>query len=111
MPWLQRLVGHLRKFDLLEMANDIAVSKQSLVMDRVGQRLFAMRPAEARGYIRARASGIVQAEVDRIFSQQRQLRPSLRPHLVEHVYAQLVDQAMVEFHARQKVAASKRKAA
>ena len=111
MPWLQNLVGRLRDSHLLEIANEIVAHKKVMVWDRVGQRAAAMQPAEARGYIHARVSGIVRSEVDRACSQNRWLKPTLRSRLIEIVQSELVDQAMVELRLHRHAAAVVRKAA
>jgi hypothetical protein len=53
-----------------ELAERIAGRSRLAVWQRVMHRLPALGPTEARGYIRARALGIVEAETQRLIEQE-----------------------------------------
>ena len=53
-----------------ELAERVAGRSRMAVWQRVKDGLAALEPAEARGYIRARAVGVVKEETDRLIEQE-----------------------------------------
>ena len=101
MSWFQRIFSQFRDSSLPEIANEIADRQKKSVWELVHQRVRLMQPAEARGYVHARVSGMVHAEVDRAYYHHDRLKLSLRERLVRIVQAKLVDQVLVELRERQ----------
>ena len=79
-----------------ELAERIAARSRQAVGQRVAQRLGTLGPAEARGYIRARAAAIVHQETERLIAQEgsrvAELREKLRAAATEAVVVQLLNQ-------------------
>ncbi|MBI81963.1 MAG: hypothetical protein CMJ81_02095 [Planctomycetaceae bacterium] len=101
MSWFQRVFSQFCDSSLPEIANEIADRQKKSVWELVHQRVRLMPPAEARGYVHARVSGMVHAEVDRAYYHRDRLKLSLRERLVRIVQAKLVDQVLVELRERQ----------
>ena len=101
MPWFQRIISQFRDSSLPEIANEIADRQKKSVWELVNERARFMQPAEARGYVHARVSGMVHVEVDRAYYHHDRLKISLRERLVRIVQAKLVDQVLVELRERQ----------
>jgi hypothetical protein len=53
-----------------EMAERVAGRSRLAVWQRVMHRLPMLGPTEARGYLRARAAGVVREETDRLIEQE-----------------------------------------
>ena len=101
MSWFQRIFSQFRDSSLPEIANEIADRQKQVVWELVNQRVRLMHLAEARGYVHARVSGMVHAEVDRAYYHHDRLQLASRERLVRIVQAKMVDQVLVELRERQ----------
>jgi hypothetical protein len=79
---LSRIVGSWLGWNgVAEWAQRVAGRSRAVVWDRVSDRLTALGPTEARGYIRARAALVVQSEAQRLIEQEGQKLASIRPQI------------------------------
>ena len=95
---LPQLLAHWFVTDkITELAERIAARSRQAVWQRVWQRVGTLCPAEARGYIRARAAAIVHQETDRLIAQEGsragEMREKLLSAAVETLIVQLLDQS------------------
>lgn len=93
MSWFRRLAGHFglgRARQLDQLALVIAQRCQPTVWRRVAAPSLAMTPSELRGYIRARAVGVVQDHVRLSISENRSQARLDRAALVEQALEQVV---------------------
>ena len=95
---LPQLLAHWFVTDkVTELAERIAARSRQAIWQRVWQRVGTLGPAEARGYIRARAAAIVHQETDRLIAQEGPRASELRDKLIaaatETVIAQLLGQS------------------
>ena len=70
--WIDSLVLRKRRRELDELVSRIVARSNNSVWHRVLDPCMHMSPAEARGYVRARAAGFVERETD-IATSRRQL--------------------------------------
>ena len=70
MPWSQRIVQWFVADRLTEMAERVAGRSRMAVWQRIVDSTAALALAESRGYIRARAAGVIQAEMERLIEQE-----------------------------------------
>ncbi len=75
---------------MAQMAASIARQSLPIVAAAVGDRMFAMRLAEARGYVRARARLAVMAEIAAMSAAGQIVPSKLHDELVEMVLEQVV---------------------
>lgn len=95
MGFLRRLFTPERySSKLAKLAESIAGRRTADVRNLIRRRISQMQPAEAVGYIRARAALLVQDEVDRAFPQKQNLDPALRSSLFELAMQAIVQQAL-----------------
>lgn len=95
---LPQLLAHWFVTDkVTELAERIAARSRQAVWQRVWQRVSTLSPAEARGYIRARAASIVKQETERLIAQEGSPAEAIREKLIvaasEAVIAQLLHQS------------------
>lgn len=68
---LSQLVGGWWGADrIAELGERVAGRSRMQVWQRVADRLQQLGPTEARGYVRARAGGIIREEADRLAAQE-----------------------------------------
>ena len=68
---------------LADLAREVAVRCHGTVWSQVQNRAVAMRLSEARGYVRARAVGIISSEVDQMLRREAAVDLEMRDRLVE----------------------------
>ena len=68
---------------LADLAREVAVRSHGRVWSLVQTRAVSMRLSEARGYVRARALGIISTEVDQMLRREAAVELALRDQLVE----------------------------
>jgi hypothetical protein len=91
------------------LADELAEQAQSLVLRRVRKRVGRMTACEARGYVRAHATAVVDKQVEaRMLADS--LPASIRPLLVERVAQRVVDQTLREAAAVETLVAIARAA-
>jgi len=78
MSWLSFFGLGNNEQKLQEAAQQVAKQARHRVWQRVNRRIACMRVAEARGYVRARASILIEREVDNIMHRSRAFKPSER---------------------------------
>ncbi|MDX1948818.1 MAG: hypothetical protein SFU86_25750 [Pirellulaceae bacterium] len=93
-----------------EMAERVAGRSRTAVWQRVMQRVGTLGPIEARGYIRARAIGVVQAETDRLIEQEGDKVGRIREAVVQAALSQLLGLVLGQLEQR-RLAAPRRRAA
>jgi hypothetical protein len=108
---LSRLLGLRQLVDCTaEMAERVAGRSRMAVWQRVKDGLPALGPVEARGYIRARALGVVKEETSRLIEQEgtKVARQSSR---IEAAATELLITTMVGQAAQRPAAQTMRRAA
>ena len=75
---------------LAQLATEIARRCQSEAVAVIGLRIRPMSIAEARGYVRARARRVVQAEIDDLLETAPAIRAVPREPLVEETLERIV---------------------
>jgi len=78
MSWLTFLGFGNREQQLQEVAQEVAKQARHRVWQLVNRRIATMRVPEARGYVRARASILIEREVDAILHSTRAIKASDR---------------------------------
>jgi hypothetical protein len=76
MNWLSWKAWMQAETKLAQLADQLAAACQEQVWGIVRQQALAMSPAEARGYVRARAGLIVKATVEEEIDRARQWEKS-----------------------------------
>ena len=64
------------------LAAKVASRSRHAVWDRVSHRLHSLTGAEARGYIRARAAAVIEAEADRLIKEEAGKAAGLRERVL-----------------------------
>jgi hypothetical protein len=101
MVWTQRITRWLVSDRLTEMAERVAGRSRLAVWQRVVDRLPTLGPTEVRGYIRARAAAVVQAETDRLIAQEGDRVSRMRTRIIDAAQQSLVDAIHSQFTQRQ----------
>lgn len=96
MNWLELLRVWLGGPDLADLATQIAEGSRTAVWQRVGHRATVLGIAEARGYIRVKASHVVREEVDAAIRTMPNLEAWQRPRLEELVMDAVLRQAVLD---------------
>ncbi len=68
---------------MAQLAADLARRSQADVSATIGSRVQRMGIAEARGYVRARARGVLESHLDVLLRQPNLFKPGLRATLIE----------------------------
>ena len=100
------LVGMLRSWligpDFDAIAEDIAAQRRSEVWQRIQHRVGHMALAEARGYVRVKATHLVNQAVDQRISTEGTLHSDSARHLQQLTVDAVLRQAVIDImHARQ----------
>ena len=90
MRFLELLFSTNMRRQLAQLATEIARRCQSEAVAVVGLRIRPMSIAEARGYVRARARRVVQAEIDDLLESAPVIRAVPREPLVEETLERIV---------------------
>ena len=96
---------------LLDMADEIAGRCQSEVCQHVWSRGRLMPLAEARGYVRVRASRVIRREVEAALSRQNHWQRQRREQLVELTLQRVVARTVAELSRAEIPDRSRRHAA
>lgn len=94
-----------------DMADRVASRGRMAVWQRVMQRLPALGPTEARGYLRARAAAVVQHETARLIEQEGASVARLRLAIEEAAVEQLIRTITVQLEQRRMQSGAGRMAA
>jgi hypothetical protein len=84
------LTARLNRRMLDQRSSELVECCQDTVWQRVYRNALAMRPPEARGYIRARAAAIVHGEIDRMLRGAATLDAASRSCLESRVVDELI---------------------
>ena len=90
MDWFHFLRPSSAACQIDLLALQVAERCQSAVQARLGLQTSNMKPSEARGYVRARATVVVRRETDVLFSERRELPSRLREELFRQATEQVV---------------------
>ncbi len=97
MDLLHRIVDWVARPQRKQLVNQVASTSLEKVWRRVAHRVTQMRPAVARGYIRARAIGVVGHHCEALSWQYPRLRrhaDQIRADALEQVVRRLADRAV-----------------
>jgi hypothetical protein len=109
---LRRLFAGLRgQGKLAELASAVAARSRHSVWQRVAPRVVMMDGAEARGYIRARAAGVVRAEAVAIAADQGGVNDQWLKQLVDESMEVVVTQVVIQARNARAARRSLRRAA
>lgn len=86
--WIDSLLGHQRMVE--DLVYRIAARCEPAVWARISATAFSMDPAQARGYIRARSTLIVNREVSIATSAVSEVTPSMIERIKHGVADELV---------------------
>jgi len=100
MLWPQRITRWLISDRLAEMTERVAGRSRMAVWQRVADRLAELGPIEARGYIRARAIAVVQAEADRLVEQEGPRVGRIRERIIAAATQSLVETIILQVQQR-----------
>ena len=100
MLWSRRITQWLVSDRLAEMAERVAGRSRLAVWQRVTDKLPALGPTEARGYIRARAIAVIHAETDRLIEQEGPRVGKIRERIVAFATQSLVESIVVQLQQR-----------
>ncbi len=107
MDLLHRMLKWVARPQRKQLVNHVAAVSLEKVWRRVAHRVTDMRPAVARGYIRARAIGVVGRNCETLAWQYPQLRTAgeqIRADALEQVVAELERRAARLAYAPQRSA-------
>lgn len=110
MRWPERLTQWLIADRQAEMAERLAGRSRLAVWQRIAERLAFLEPLEARGYIRARATAIIEIEADRLVQQEGPRVGKIRDRVVALATYSLVETIVAQVAQRRR-SGSKRQAA
>ena len=91
MFWHQRLAQWLVSDRLADLSERVAGRSRLAVWQRVSARLATLGASESRGYVRARAIAVVQAETDRLIEQDGPRVAALRERIIAAAIGTLVE--------------------
>jgi hypothetical protein len=100
MLWPQRITQWLVSDRLAEMAERVAGRSRLAVWQRVTDKLAALGPTEARGYIRSRAIAVIHAETDRLIEQEGPRVGKIRERIIASATQSLVESIVVQLQQR-----------
>jgi hypothetical protein len=83
MRLLQALLTVNSRRQMAQLATEIARRSQKAVLEKVGQGVRWMSIAETRGYVRARARGILEAAVDTLLPDRAAGDAVMRRNLID----------------------------
>lgn len=102
MTWVEMLRRWIVGPDLDAIAENIALQRRSAVWQRVRHRVNELALAEARGYVRIKAAGLVQRAVEDHLRNDPSIRPDAVGHLCQLTMEAVLRQAIIDLmHARQ----------
>ena len=104
MLWPPRLLTWLIPDRHVQLAERVAGRSRLAVWNRVASRAGTLAAAEARGYVRARAIAIVQAETDRLIEQEGLSVAKMRERIVAAAMDDLIESLLVQFQQRRGAA-------
>ena len=110
MLWSQRIAQWLVSDRVTEMAERVAGRSRMAVWQRVVDRAGALAAAESRGYIRARAASVVQAEMDRLIEQEGPKVARQRERIVALATQSLVETLAAQIQQRRSLHAQRQAA-
>lgn len=90
MDWFHFLRPSSAACQIEVLAIEVAERCQTAVQTRLGRQTSNMKPSEARGYVRARATAVVRRETSAMFSDRRELPSGLREELFRQATEQVV---------------------
>ena len=106
MEWVGMLRSWLVGPNLLAVAEEIAAQRRSDVWQRVQHRVGNMTLAEARGYVRVKATHMVAAAVQRRVQSDAAIGSDAAAHLKQLTMDAVLQQAVVDImRARQSTPA------
>lgn len=91
---LQRLHLHLKRTEILNLIDRIVARGQHAVWQRVRDRVASMSKHQARGYIRVRATLVIERELSIAIAQMDGLNDSQTQYVHELVRDQLVERVL-----------------
>ncbi len=94
----------------LEMAERVAGRSRMQVWQRVAAQLPELGPTEGRGYLRARAIGVVREETARLAEQEGASVARLRDKIEAAALDLLIQTIAAQFHQRRQPAPTRRAA-
>ncbi len=100
MAWPQLIAQWLVSDRLTEMAERVAGRSRLAVWQRIVERTATLGPTESRGYIRARAAGVVHAETDRLIQQEGATVGRLRERIIAAATNSLVETLVAQLQHR-----------
>jgi hypothetical protein len=100
MAWPHMLAQWLVSDRLTEMAERVAGRSRLAVWQRVVERIATLGPAESRGYLRARAAGIIVAETDRLIEQEGAAVARMRERIIGAATESLVETIVMQLAQR-----------
>jgi CRP-like cAMP-binding protein len=111
MLWPRRITQWLVSDRLAEMSERVAGRSRLAVWQRVADRLAGLSPIEARGYVRARAIAIVQAETDRLVEQEGPRVGAMREQIIASATGALVETIVTQLQQQRRQSGWQRQAA
>jgi hypothetical protein len=100
MLWTRHLTAWLGSNRHTELAERVAGRSRLLVWQRVAARLVTLDPAEARGYIRARAIAVIHEQTDRLIEQEGPRVATMRERIIAAASELLVESLVARTQER-----------
>ncbi len=110
MLWSQRIAHVLVSDRAAEMAERVAGRSRMAVWQRVVDRAGALVLTESRGYIRARAAGVIQVEMDRLIEQEGPKVARQRERIIAAATQSLVETLAAQIQQRRHMLVHQRAA-
>jgi hypothetical protein len=110
MAWPQIITQWIVSDRLTEMSERVAGRSRMAVWQRIVERAASFGPTESRGYIRARAAGVIHRETDRLIEQEGPAVGRLREQIITRATESLVETIVGQL-AHRRVTYSHRTAA
>lgn len=87
---------------VVELAERVAGRSRLAVWQRVAEGLSTLGPTEAKGYLRARAIGVVHDETNRLVEQEGAKAAKHRVQIEEAALQMLIRVVLAQVHQRRK---------
>ena len=112
---MTQLVNYVRQLcaskQIGRVAVDITRRSYPTVWNRVRARVFKMSPAEARGYIRARAFEVIENEIDALMKYAPRLDSWFRLSVRDRAIEEITGLILADLSSSQRLAPSYRRVA
>ncbi len=104
IKYLTQLISRPSRQELVDLVRQVSDRSFPAVQDRAASRAAGMPLAEARGYVRARATGIIRRQVEICLTRRHAVDERLQRQIALHACERVVHLVIAEMLAKSPVA-------